>query len=263
MDLFYQCLAKTSVSQRVENVHRLRVSIKGIRSLLVLMDKACGGALQKKDHLKIFAPVFRKAGQVRDVQISLGLLKPNKAAYLVPYKKSMGRILKTRLRHLHAETLVVDLKRLDKLNKELIKRIKSLPDASIAQHAANLIRRLLRRVDSWSQKPSDLKTLHDIRILLKTVQESIGLLLRLKPSDEWKAVDKKLGPLYDALGKWHDEALLIKYIKAYQLKALPVNRYLTRLTTHLEKENKTRENKIYALLRKTLPPFRQQGSLRA
>ncbi|HNR08006.1 MAG TPA: CHAD domain-containing protein [Saprospiraceae bacterium] len=263
MDLFYRCLAKTSVSQTVENVHRLRVAIKGIRSLLVLMDKACAGALQKRDHLKIYAPLFRKAGQVRDIQISLGLLKSKKTAYLVPYKKYLGRILKVKTRHLHAETLVIDLKQLDKLNHELVNKIQNIHPGSIPQSAASLIQRLLGRVYSLSQKPRDVKTLHDIRIILKTVQESLEILLRIKPSQDWKAVDRKLKPMYDALGKWHDEALLIKSIKAYQHSSGSVNGHLTRLASRLEKENKTREDKIYALLRKLLPPFRQKGSRKA
>lgn len=232
----------------MENIHRLRVAIKNLRSLLVLLDRACGGALQKKDHLKIYAPLFRIAGQVRDIQISLGLLKSNSASYLAPYKKYMGQNLKLKLRHLQVETQVIDLSRLDKLNAELVKKLEDLHPGSLPERTDALIIQVLRRVHALSQKPRDLKTLHDIRILLKTVQENLGILLRIKPSPGWRSMDKKLRPLYEALGKWHDEALLIKSIKAFLLKADPGKVYLERLGNRLKKKNKTREDKIYKLL---------------
>ena len=250
MDLFYAYLAKTAVSQSVDNIHRLRVTIKNIRALLVLMDKACRGALQKKDHLKIYAALFRKAGQARDIQVSLGLLKSIRASYLIPYKKYLRGILKIRLRKLQMEALAIDLKRMDKLSRELVKKIEDIHPGSMPERTAALVSHLLKRVKSLSQKPRDLKTLHDIRILLKTVQENLVILIRLKPSDKWKAADKKLRPLYEALGKWHDQALLIKSLKAFLVKTGPGYAHLERLVCRLEKDNHERENKSYELLQK-------------
>lgn len=250
MDLFYAYLAKTAVSQSVENIHRLRVIIKNIRSILVLMDKACGGTLQKKDHLKVYAALFRMAGQVRDIQVSLDLLKSNRASYLIPYKKHMRGVLKMRLRKLQLKSLAIDLKLLNKLSRELVKKIEDIHPGSLPEKTATLISHLLKRVKSLSQKPRDLKTLHDIRILLKTVQENLVVLVRLKPSDKWMAVDKKLRPLYEALGKWHDQALLIKSLKAFLVKTGPGYVHLERLVSRLEKNNHEKENKSYKLLQK-------------
>jgi CHAD domain-containing protein len=209
-------LDEAKSAENTEAFHRLRVSIKKIRSLISLgmaIDPELDGG---KPYRQICA-LFRAAAPVRDLQVQ-GALAAREAessrldidGYLRHLKtgveKSVGEFLD------HAEQF--DRKATTRLRKRLASSVESIGDDAAAALTSARLRTMLRSIAAWDETEADP---HDLRTLAKQAFFTWDAIDRCLPGTITAAGTKRrLHSLQRLLGRWHDYHIAVRMAGSYR-----------------------------------------------
>lgn len=223
--LFYQRKTFEKCFPRIHDVtdddaiHDIRVSIKKIRTLLLLLDYIYPGKWDIKEHYRPFKKIFKRLGLIRDLQVQQKL-----AAYLK--QKCSGNIE-------GYEAYLTNHEKGARLNVNNWLRVYSLPDwhtleedirafyfrtgkKLIIQKANDYIEHKINHAKEISYQ-KDRITIHLIRRLLKEARymmEMIGSVL--KETAHYKPLQNKIKPIENYLGDWHDRMVALDHIFQYE-----------------------------------------------
>ena len=200
-------LAKDSKDPTPKQVHKLRSQIRRVQTIIdgLMLDKTPAG----KEALKMLKPLYKKAGQVRDVDVEVGLagtldLKAEDRCFigLVEYLASQRIHHSNKLRHSLAKRkkpLLQSLKKCEAIIEEIFATAKSdsLRKRKKLKQASAFARGVTTELALWSQLKAD--NLHSYRRKLKELRE----ILQLTGSEDRKLIDD-LGEIKDSIGAWHD-----------------------------------------------------------
>ncbi len=199
----------------MEDIHHLRVDIKKLRAMLRLMQVLSPVDDREKSYRKLFSKIFNKAGEVREAQVNMELLKRYELGRYSTYAKRLP--LKER------EGIVVLLKAMESFNNaqfevahaKQIQKVQSLPDDRIETASSSLLIQELRKVVSLKYvKSSD--PLHKIRIKLKAIVEIFVLLEEVHRHPHLSVFHQDIKQLNQMLGDWHDQQVLLEEICRYE-----------------------------------------------
>ena len=214
--LFY--FNKTVEKLGMEDIHKLRVTIKKLRAIWSLMEITSHGRFNKKEHLALFSNLFNTAGDVRDAQVSLGLIRQNKALYLVPFSEYL-----TKVQDCGNEELIRSLNSFDQgklmiLNNNLLQIMQELSDEMLLRQSAGYVLAQIREVGELQEFLPDNRKLHKIRIQLKAVHEILTIMHELIAETGFYKSRKNIKSLNLWIGRWHDYTMLLSFLRDFAEK---------------------------------------------
>lgn len=204
-----------------ESVHRLRVSIKKVRTVY----KLAGILLpsESKEHRKELVrlrKLFRLAGAIRDAQVIHRLVSRYEAGHGVAYSE-----FKSYIRDLEQRSVVKFFRGLETLQNELDSlpaglrlenSLQHIPYAEISAYLGRLLEKRYKKVRKIVQSEPDEKGLHEARMLLKQMRYLMSVARKRDP--HFQAFDLSLTNLKateSLLGQWHDQIILLERLEAF------------------------------------------------
>ncbi len=249
---FHLYFKKTFERQGIEDIHQLRLNIKKLRATVSLMELASHGMLNKKRYFALFSKLFDEAGEVREAQVSLGMIEKSNAIYLIPYTEYLREIQRSANEKLLTTMQAFDFKRLEILNNKLLREMKGLSAEIALRKSADYVLKEIEKVLELKDHLPNNRKLHKIRIHLKAVIEILTIMSELNAAtglDKWqnniKSLDKQIG-------KWHDYIILLTSLNYFTNQILMKKnvRHLVNLIGRIEYQQEVRLQKIHRLINK-------------
>lgn len=222
---FRHYLQRTRKYGGMEDIHQLRVNVKKMRAIWSLIQQSTEAQWQMTDHRSLTKPLFKRAGHVRDIQVSLSLIRRRKANYLLPF------IAYLEAQQAAASAKLVDalpsfeLARLDQLDEHLIQEMRQLSEDRVVQHANAFLQQERVKVKALTEQLPDLQKLHKIRIRLKAVGEVLRLLENLHSTTQQQELHRDVKQWNKTIGRWHDDvnllAALHRFLEAHPQESNP------------------------------------------
>lgn len=253
---FEQHFSKTLKGKGIEDIHQMRVTIKKLRAIWMLMDSIFPNETDQIDHSKVFNPLFKQSGIVRETQVHLSMLKKNKAHYLESYKAYQRKIQKRASNKLHEIMVRFHDVDIDPLEDARILRIKNTMDPVVYTKSSVLSRKKLKRVKTLLEHSDNNSKLHNIRMHLKVVAELLYILIEIKPTKRLRRLYRKIKSVNHKIGKWHDYYVLHRSLIKFKKTELrkKSQRYYENLMLRIEIELNERENNVIQVLQKLYAP---------
>lgn len=235
-----------------EELHTLRVAIKNIRAILDF-----SGQLLHRDFRSEFKPVlnpvFKKAGELRTLDVNLQLLKDSDKPYLRPLKSFMRKEKLHLLKNFSSGKKNLNKKQFHILSGELMAGLGSIPLKKIKKSAREFAGERLKKAARKLKNAEKTDDLHEIRKLLKTAKTVLGVLHSFDNTKKIKKQLKKLTQAESRIGDWHDKTVLADYINNYLSSHKPKGTGLPDFNKKLREGIKAERDFILSSLRKT--PF--------
>ncbi len=182
-------------------IHKLRIEIKKVYSLIELLDY-CIKKFERKKARKAFRELFYFAGEVRELDILLQSLKKNKS--VKPINRFINEIKKTRIR-LERKLAALDNREFNheriKLHKIVINGINQIENSSLLLYFQKERKDLLNKCRTKKFNTNDL---HRLRKSLKRYFYNLKYI-GIKNSGAKEVLD--------LIGKWHDCQVNVFYLK--------------------------------------------------
>lgn len=216
---FEKCYPRIQDVSDDDAIHDIRVSIKKIRTLLLLLDYIYPGEWDIKDRYRTFKKIFKRLGIIRDLQVQQKL-----AAYLQQKNNQKAEGYQAYLR---------DHERIARFNVNNWLRMYSSPDWRSLEddiHACyfrtgkkQIILKANEYIDQKIQQAKRLSfqkdrvSIHLIRRLLKEARymmDMMGSVFRDK--FYYKPLQNKIKPIENYLGEWHDRMVALDHIFQFE-----------------------------------------------
>lgn len=248
---FFESFVKTIENQNDKDVHQLRVSIKNLKIILSFIETASNHEFRKRNHFILFSKLFRRAGEIREIQVNLGLIDRHNSAYLKPYLKYGRKIQKKTGRKLFLEMRAFNFNKLEKLNKRLLKKMDKLSYKIVTKELILYVLRRLKKINKLKDQPHNNNRLHQIRLHFKAAAEILSIMKGLNLTTELAAVHSDVKLLNKLIGKWHDYTILRASLKNFVKHGTnkKENRLLREEIKYIKYKNKIRRKKIGKLLK--------------
>jgi len=188
-----------------KDFHLIRVSIKRIKALLDLLNKA-EPKVQRKKYFNPFEKIFEQAAKIRDPQVKLNLLAHYRNSSVEKFKRELTRQIKLEKLKFSQMMKVSLFKDLQKSTSKIEDYLDHADRKSIA-HSLDKKSKDVQKLGSTKKlKPSGVhafrKELKEIYYLQKMLEKKNHRYAR---TDEFQ----------ELLGKWHDARVLIQGIKDF------------------------------------------------
>lgn len=244
------------------DLHQLRVRVKRIKAVFRFLQFINPSEFRAKDHYRLFKPVFKAAGLIRESQVNLKILENHKTgkALLKPFSKYITKLRPVWDENLGNAITSFNYTRLEEINalvgemlsayteKELIKKIEEFIYSENSR-----IKQLL------DDSTDDYEYIHDVRRILKNIKPLLKLTWRVEGSNFTESHFDSLNRTEKLIGNWHDKLVLAESVRLfYNAKGKKKDKFVDRyrsLQTKLKKENDSALDKISENLTLTLIKF--------
>ena len=200
-----------------ERIRRVRVGIKRLRSLYRLMQLIRPRLFQSRRHERAVRKLFKRAGRVRDCQVSQNALP--QMAMPAEVKKQYQRFLEVR-EHKARKKLKKTLKRFRKKDlkpaAKLIRRIgRQVSPTKIDGRLRTFMDREATAIETLQALAQSSATTHEMRKHLKSLIDVGTLLMQLTTDDDLARMLTKAKQVQTQLGNWHDKIVLLQHLEAF------------------------------------------------
>lgn len=199
----------------MEDIHRLRVSVKKLRTLWTLAEMASAGKWNAKPCAQLCKPMYQVAGKLRETQVNLNLIEPVPGEFLEPFSDYLKKSQKRLTRQLHRSMQAFDRKQFDAINRQLRRRMRDLPDETCFREAVACALKKSAKVKALTGRLPGPRQLHKIRIHQKAVQEILTILKKVRPDLPIEPLLEPIRALNSSIGKWHDTWVLLDSLKHF------------------------------------------------
>ena len=197
---------KTSITGDSKDIHRARLDVKKIFALYGLFEMVDPAVFRHRGGYKLFRPLYRQAGKIREIQVNYLLLtnpQPLDAAYdsFVVWLMEEERQATKRFLFLVKKFKEAELSSTDKVIEKICRsssifKLRSKTEAYIKEKAEQV--KVLQ-----SGQPGD-KEIHKIRQHLKAMSTITTLVYSIKPGKHLDMIITSLNKTEMMIGDWHD-----------------------------------------------------------
>ncbi|BAX81635.1 CHAD domain-containing protein [Labilibaculum antarcticum] len=242
LSLFYKekfdsFLRNLSVAEQIkeEDIHKLRVDIKYIRSLLLLIEELNFDSDIAAKLLKQLKSIFNSAGKLRVIQVSKSLMLKGGVEIPAEIMLILNRELNSKADNFKTSLTEFDLLKFKQritslysvLNKVNISELKIKVD-SIIHDELEIVNRLFN-----SSKGEEYH--HQIRKLLKVVKALEQLLLVLHDDEKRRQALDIVNATETSLGNWHNYKVLDNFLMKLDQELSQTG--VTRVLRNLKNQN--------------------------
>lgn len=217
-DSFLLYLSKAK-EMNEEDIHKLRVNIKNIRSILLLADDLGVEEKLVSKILKQLRPVFKYSGRLRLIQVCKAIVEKdsitgNKKVIksLEENKPQIGRELNE-----FVENFKID--KFQKREESLCVALTKINKSEIREKADKIILDELDLIYKlWSSSRGE-ENYHEIRKFFKIIKSILHLLLSLNSDEKLENELSIVNETETILGNWHDRDVLEQKLAQIQVNA--------------------------------------------
>ena len=247
-DLVFQYTRKIAGNYDMEDIHQLRVNMKKLRAYFRFLEFATNKAFRYKYSNKLLRKSFQLAGDIRERQINLELLKNyelSEEGYL-QYEKYANLDDKNEKEKLDKAIDALNRVEFEKIrhnfrsfftNKDLDEKI---------ELSQNFIRLQIEKIENILSKHEEAEKIHRIRIHLKTIKPILLILASIPESKFGEVQYQSLKYTEDAIGAWHDRVVLLISLNQFLSDSQDIQNH-----TELEKVRNILEHESEKLLEQT------------
>jgi CHAD domain-containing protein len=223
-----------------DELHRLRVSIKRIRTIYRLLEEFSGTGFNAHKHYSSFRKIFSHAGKIREIQVNklIILEHTNSSVKLNSYLQEADRKKKkfssSFIKCIHQ----INIPELKKEVKKIKKRCKKIGDVSFLSKAQELIHsetEIIRQLRYQFDKNANI---HKARKHLKALHSVVKLYYSIKPDEELKKLEVVIKETEELLGNWHDRTILLASLKKFNHSDKRQAGAIKKVILKLAKQNK-------------------------
>jgi CHAD domain-containing protein len=201
---------KASITADSKDIHRARLDVKKIFALYGLFEILDPKAFKLRSGYKLFRPLYRQAGKIREIQVNYLLLANPQTpevehdSFMLWLNEEERQAIK-RFLHLVKKFRDTELAATDKVIQKIchsssIFKLRSKITAYIKSKAEKVS--VLQ-----SEEPGD-KEIHKIRQNLKSMSTITTLVYSIKPIKQLDLVITALNKTEMMIGDWHDRVVL-------------------------------------------------------
>lgn len=214
---FLANIYKAGISADSKDIHRARLDVKRIFALYGLFEMLDPDAFKKKGGYKLFRPLYRQAGKVREIQVHYLLLADEKttvathAGFIHWLKKEERRAIYKFLQ-LKKEFRESDLKATDKVIHNICH---SSSIFKLRSKTSEYLKRKAEKILEIQPAEASDKEIHGIRRHLKAMSAITTLVYSIKPVIKLDLIISSLNKTEMMIGDWHDRVVLKEAIDRY------------------------------------------------
>jgi CHAD domain-containing protein len=244
---------KRAKSLKEEEVHKLRLEIKNLRTLFEFLESLAEKQVASNSMLQLFKRMFKRAGKIRSTQLNIKLSKPYRTATMVRFREFLEKEEGKAEKEFLKEVKKIDTDTLERLHKKNLKALKKLRSQLIAEDSENYLRTIFTKIRSSMFDIDKDEVLHEIRKLLKTLKNTNSLLYELKQDHTLAEEIKNMHSSYEKIGNWHDGLIFAETFENYiRKKEIPeVQRRALNLVSMLKHKNEKAKLLLIKKLRVT------------
>lgn len=241
---FLDAYKKVRSRPEMEDIHQMRVGIKRLRATWTLFERLTRATWKKKTQFDLIRKLYKAAGNLREAQVNLDLLRAHRVSYLAGYKEQLQRSEPSLTRKLRQRARAFDLKAFNKQNKELLKKMSTVPRETVVQESAEFVLKTNKKIAKLKDKERTDATLHRIRIELKRVHEVLAIIKELNPKASLKTLQEEIKSLNTGIGLWHDYEILNSSLRSFEPKGTKSRRLKDYLDRQQARQS-ARRDKLY------------------
>jgi CHAD domain-containing protein len=222
---FLANIYKASVTGETKDIHRARLDVKKIFALYGLLGMLDAEVFRKSGGYKLFRPLYRQAGKIREIQVNYLLLAnlPVPGEDFSPFVKWLrGEELRAvekflqQVKYFRESELLATDKTVKKIcHSSSIFKLRTKTQAFIRERA-------VRIKELQQAEPGDTE-IHKIRQELKTMSTIATLVYTIKPGQKLDMIITSLNATEMMIGDWHDRLVLKESIEKFLGKSKPVS----------------------------------------
>ncbi len=204
------CLKTIPGRYDMKDIHRLRVRIKRLRAIYRLTEFIYPAEFRAGDYYRLFKPVFKTAGLIRESQVNLRLLKRynNTDKLRKSFSDYISKLMPVWEAGLEEAILSFSLEALYEQEKTAGSILMRDTGPRLTDMMTDYIYYETNRIKNFYDTKDNAGHIHDVRIILKNIKPVLGLLVHFDnsrfDSDTCRRLDKTEG----IIGKWHDRYIL-------------------------------------------------------
>ena len=202
---------------KVKDIHQLRVRIKRLKAIFRLLEFIHPVEFKAKDHFRLFKPVFKSTGLIRESQINLSLLKKFQGTEKL--HKSFSKYI-TKLRpewntDLNKSIDSFNYSRLDQIGQSVNDSFSRYTDLELVGLITDFIYSELDRIILLLDESDELEYIHEVRIILKNIKPLLGMLWPRDDSTFEQNHYNSLNRTETLIGNWHDRLVLSEALSMF------------------------------------------------
>lgn len=223
----------------IEAIHNLRLSVKRLRVVGKLADMFSEQSFGSKKRMRAINKLFKSSGRLRDIQVTLQLLKDTRDTSLLPLiEKFEKKKHKQRLKFENA-LQVYEKGCLDELETGLTNILTGIKEKQALQAGHMLLAELEMKVHDLYHGSNGEKRMHDIRTRLKEIIYLNNIFDEQLPLQEQLNISiERLREVGEIAGTWHDclnlEEKLGKYLSKKPADTVSIQHILSELKIRKE-----------------------------
>lgn len=219
---FLANIYKAGITTDSRDIHRARLDVKKIFALYGLFEMVSPELFGELRGYRIFRPLYRQAGKIREMQVNQILLStPEFSTLVIPEftrwlrhkeERAVGRFT-DKVREFREKELKAMGREVETICKGgKLFRLRSKTRQFVLARA-EMIRQILAG-------PTDTRGLHQIRKHLKAIATIVTLVQSVKPNREQEDLISALNRTEMMIGDWHDRVVLSDAATRY-LREIP------------------------------------------
>ncbi|MBS0010340.1 MAG: CHAD domain-containing protein [Bacteroidales bacterium] len=246
------CLSMKAITgtYKMKDIHTLRVRIKRLKSVFRLLEFMHPADFKAKDHYRLFKPVFKSAGLIRESQMNRSLLKkyPGTEKLRKSYSRYIARLRLEWDTNLDRSILSFNYSGLDDLYGRIKELLSGITEKELSSYIVSFIKRETGRIKQMYDDEHRLDYLHEIRIIMKNIKPLLGLVWDRKDNNFNKQHLESLNSTETLIGDWHNRLILSEsvalFFNARTKNKEKISAQYFNLQKELEKNNKSDHARI-------------------
>jgi CHAD domain-containing protein len=232
-DSFEQHLIQARSSDDMELIHQLRLCVKRISALYSYF-RFLEGKKTKNKPLKVFSPVYKPAGSLRDLQVQWDMVKTYEKRFSIKYALYKNYLQQNqdaafvKMKEAIKDFNLASIGALDLQTKKLLDKY---TDDQLKQKAAEIFEEKLDQIKKLNLiKTNKDKNLHTVRRILKEIRYLLDIFKgQISEVKSLKVSYDRLKQIEKTLGTWHDllnaEEILKNFLSTTKLEEGEILRY--------------------------------------
>jgi CHAD domain-containing protein len=216
---FEACYPKVQDVTDDEAIHDIRVSIKKIRTLLLLIDFIYPGEWDIRKRYKPYRSIFRRLGSIRDLQVQQKIgnhLQKRTGKSLEGYLSFLQERETNTRQHVNEWLHQHQQPDWDTLQEEIRHYYFKTGKSTIISKAKEYVLSKISLAKELSSQ-NDRETVHRIRRLLKEARYMLDMMsVVLKEKFPDKKLQEMIKPVEDYLGDWHDRMVALDFLFLFE-----------------------------------------------
>ena len=218
---FLANIYKAGITAGNEDIHKARVDLKKILALFSFFQLLEGSGLKTLKYKRLFRPVFKQAGKIREAQMNLSLLElyPVDMEWLKSYKAYLIKEQRKNTESFISVVIGFDEQRLKSIDNAVKKYCKEIEKDQLIKRSEEFIEGKAEILKFLSANYGDPENVHKIRQELKMLGAIGSLLLMVQPDPRMDDLLVRVNITEVMIGEWHDHIIFLQSLDQFRKTA--------------------------------------------